>query len=251
MVDLPQPDRGRARHRARAGDDRFLEVVGDRGRPEVRAGQAGRQFDLAEGRRGGLHRACQDRAPLRRRRGGDGVRREGPGRHARAQDRDLRSAPTTSWSTRSASRREDIIFDPNIFAVATGIEEHNGYGVAFIEATRWIRQEPAARAYLRRRVEPVVLVPRQRAGARGDALGVPLSRHQGRHGHGHRQCRPDGGLRRSRSGVARGLRGRGAQPPAGRDRAAAGARRAIPRRTASGEPRRPISPGASGRWRSG
>ena len=31
---------------------------------------------------------------------------------------------------------EDIIFDPNIFAVATGIEEHNGYGVAFIEATR-------------------------------------------------------------------------------------------------------------------
>jgi len=35
---------------------------------------------------------------------------------------------------------EDIIFDPNIFAVATGIEEHNGYGVAFIEAARQIRQ---------------------------------------------------------------------------------------------------------------
>ena len=35
---------------------------------------------------------------------------------------------------------EDIIFDPNIFAVATGIEEHAGYGVAFIEATRTIRQ---------------------------------------------------------------------------------------------------------------
>jgi 5-methyltetrahydrofolate--homocysteine methyltransferase len=35
---------------------------------------------------------------------------------------------------------QDIIFDPNIFAVATGIEEHNGYGVAFIEAARWIRQ---------------------------------------------------------------------------------------------------------------
>ena len=34
---------------------------------------------------------------------------------------------------------EDIIFDPNIFAVATGIEEHNGYAVAFIEAARWIR----------------------------------------------------------------------------------------------------------------
>src|SRR6202049_1071971 len=35
---------------------------------------------------------------------------------------------------------EDIIFDPNIFAVATGIDEHAGYGVAFIEAARWIRQ---------------------------------------------------------------------------------------------------------------
>jgi 5-methyltetrahydrofolate--homocysteine methyltransferase len=33
----------------------------------------------------------------------------------------------------------DIIFDPNIFAVATGIEEHNGYGIAFIEATRIIK----------------------------------------------------------------------------------------------------------------
>ena len=35
---------------------------------------------------------------------------------------------------------EDIIFDPNIFAVATGIEEHNNYGVDFIEAVRDIRQ---------------------------------------------------------------------------------------------------------------
>src|SRR3954469_7650368 len=35
---------------------------------------------------------------------------------------------------------EDIIFDPNVFAVATGIEEHNGYGVAFIEATKAIRE---------------------------------------------------------------------------------------------------------------
>ena len=35
---------------------------------------------------------------------------------------------------------EDIIFDPNIFAIATGIDEHNNYAVDFIEATRWIRQ---------------------------------------------------------------------------------------------------------------
>ncbi|MBL8437909.1 MAG: methionine synthase [Zoogloeaceae bacterium] len=35
---------------------------------------------------------------------------------------------------------EDIIFDPNIFAIATGIEEHDNYAVDFIQATRWIRQ---------------------------------------------------------------------------------------------------------------
>ena len=36
---------------------------------------------------------------------------------------------------------EDIIFDPNIFAVATGIEEHSNYGLAYIEATRRIKAE--------------------------------------------------------------------------------------------------------------
>jgi 5-methyltetrahydrofolate--homocysteine methyltransferase len=41
---------------------------------------------------------------------------------------------------------EDIVFDPNIFAIATGIEEHNNYAVDFIEATRWIRHNlPHAR----------------------------------------------------------------------------------------------------------
>jgi 5-methyltetrahydrofolate--homocysteine methyltransferase len=36
---------------------------------------------------------------------------------------------------------QDIIFDPNIFAIATGIEEHNNYAVDFIEATRFIKQK--------------------------------------------------------------------------------------------------------------
>jgi 5-methyltetrahydrofolate--homocysteine methyltransferase len=41
---------------------------------------------------------------------------------------------------------EDIIFDPNILAIATGIEEHNNYGVDFINATRWIKENlPYAR----------------------------------------------------------------------------------------------------------
>ncbi|MEJ7807272.1 MAG: methionine synthase, partial [Telluria sp.] len=38
---------------------------------------------------------------------------------------------------------EDIIFDPNIFAIATGIEEHNNYAVDFINATRWIKDNLA------------------------------------------------------------------------------------------------------------
>jgi 5-methyltetrahydrofolate--homocysteine methyltransferase len=51
--------------------------------------------------------------------------------------------------------------------------------------------EPAACACIGRRFQPVVLVPRQRTGARGDAFGVPLSCHSRRNGYGHRQCRAD------------------------------------------------------------
>ncbi|KMT20904.1 methionine synthase [Clostridium cylindrosporum] len=36
--------------------------------------------------------------------------------------------------------REDIIFDPNILAIATGMEEHNSYGIDFIRATKWIKE---------------------------------------------------------------------------------------------------------------
>ena len=35
---------------------------------------------------------------------------------------------------------QDIIFDPNVLAIATGIEEHNNYGVDFIRATKWIKE---------------------------------------------------------------------------------------------------------------
>src|SRR5207302_5578342 len=34
---------------------------------------------------------------------------------------------------------EDIIFDPNIFAIATGLEEHARYGIDYLEAVRWLR----------------------------------------------------------------------------------------------------------------
>ena len=56
---------------------------------------------------------------------------------------------------------EDIIFDPNIFAIATGIEEHNNYGVDFIEATREIKQHLALCTDFRRRFQCIVFVSRQ------------------------------------------------------------------------------------------
>ncbi len=82
---------------------------------------------------------------------------------------------------------EDIIFDPNIFAIATGIEEHNNYAVDFIEATRWIKQNlPYAKvsggvsnvSFSFRGNDPV---------REGDSHRVPLSRDPGGNGHGHRQ----------------------------------------------------------------
>jgi hypothetical protein len=83
----------------------------------------------------------------------------------------------------------DIIFDPNIFAIATGIEEHNNYAVDFIEATRWIKAKPAGRFGVWRFVECVVLVPWQQPCARSDSLGVFVSRHQSRSGYGDSQRR--------------------------------------------------------------
>ncbi len=87
--DVPQLHRDRAGDRARAGDDRQLEVVGARGRAEVRPGQERRQLDQPEGRRGRLPPQGEDRPALRRRRRRDGVRRGRTGGYHRAQGLDL------------------------------------------------------------------------------------------------------------------------------------------------------------------
>ena len=86
---VPELHRDGARDRARAVHDRQLEVVRDSRRPQVRAGEAGRQLDQPEGRRRGFPAEGGARPALRRRRGRDGVRREGPGRHGRAEGLDL------------------------------------------------------------------------------------------------------------------------------------------------------------------
>ena len=251
--DLPQADRRRARHRPRADHDRQFEVERDRGRPEVRRGQADRQFDLHEGRRRELHRARQE-----------GACRYGAAVVVMAFD-EKGQADTKQRKVEICAARlqhpgqqvgfppEDIIFDPNIFAVATGIEEHNNYGVDFIEATREIKAALPGRQDLRRRVEPLLLLPRQRAGAPGDALGLPLSRHPGRHGHGHRQCRPARGLRPDPTRAARGRRGRDPQPHAGAEPVppSAWSSSRPSTRAPARRPRRRTPNGAAGRSRSG
>ena len=128
---------------------------------QVRAGQADRQLDLDEGGRGEVPSSTRGCAASTARR-------------SSSWPSTRRARPTTSSAARTSARRayrilvdevgfpaEDIIFDPNIFAVATGIEEHATYGVDFIEATRWIKQNLPRRAGLRRRLQRVVLVPRQ------------------------------------------------------------------------------------------
>ena len=72
----------------------------------MRAGQADRQLDLDEGGRGEIHPRGADRAAPWRGGRGDGVRREGPGRHVRAQDRDLQARLRHPGRPGSASRRK-------------------------------------------------------------------------------------------------------------------------------------------------
>ncbi len=108
---------------------------------------------------------------------------------------------------------EDIIFDPNIFAIATGIEEHNNYAVDFINATRWIKQNLPGAKVSGGVSQRELQLPRQRPGARGDPHRVPVPRDQGRHGHGHRQRRHGRRVRRPGARAARARGRRGAQPP--------------------------------------
>ena len=108
---------------------------------------------------------------------------------------------------------------------------------------------PAAREDLRRRVQPLVLLPRQRAGARGHAHRVPVPRRQGRHDDGHRERRAARRVRGHPDGPARARRGRDLRPPPGRHRAPGDVRRAASR--ARRRTRSRTSRGAAPRSRSG
>ena len=143
------------------------------------------------------------------------VRRYGAAAVVMAFDEPARPTPTSARPT-SAQRAyrilvdevrlpaEDIIFDPNIFAIATGIEEHNNYAVDFIEATRWIKAHlPGAK--VSGGVQRELQLPRQRPGARGHPHRVPVPRHPAGMDMGHRQRRHDRRLRPARCRAARAV----------------------------------------------
>ena len=145
---------------------------------------------------------------------------------------------------------EDIIFDPTSSRSPPASRSTTTTRVDFIEATRAIKQRCRTRASPAASRNVSLQLPRQRAGARGDPLGLPLPRHRGGHGHGHRQRRRAAGLRRDRPGAARGRRGRDPQPPR-RTRTERLVELAPKYKGAGEAPRARTSPGASGRSRSG
>ena len=202
----------------------------------MRAGQAGRQFDLDEGGRGRVPAPGEPRAALRRRGDRDGVRREGPGRHLRAQGRDLpaRLRPADAQGRlpgRGHRLRPQHLRDRDGHRGAQQLRGRLHQRDALDPAA------PAARQGVGRRVERQLLVPRQRAGARGDPHGVPLPRHPRRDDDGHRQRRPARRVRRDSARAARARRGRRAQPAAATRRSGSSRSPSRSSRRASRSPR--------------
>ena len=197
----------------RAPDDRQLQMERDRGGAERLPGQADRQFHQPEGRRGAFIERARKVMRYRRRRRGDGVRRSRPGRHRASARSKSASAPMTCWSTRSAFRRKTSSSIPTSSRSPPAWK--NITNMAAPSSTRRRRSAPALSAcpHLGRRLQLLLLVPRQRTGARSDAFRVPVPRHQGGHGHGHRQCRPAHRLSGHSDALARRHRGRAVQPP--------------------------------------
>ncbi len=152
---------------------------GDRGGTQVRAGQARRQLDLDEGRRGRVPAPGAAGAALRRRGDRHGLRRKGPGRHVRAQDRHLppRLRAADAAGRLSAGRhrlRSEHLRHRDRHRGAQQLRGRLHQRDALDQAAS------AARQGIGRRVQRQLFVPRQRSGARGDPHGFPLPRDQGR-----------------------------------------------------------------------
>ena len=234
---VPAADRRRARHRDRAGHGRQLEVFGDRGRAPAAPGQGRRELDLAQGGRRRVPAPGSPLPALRRRGRRHGLRRAGPGGVTRA----ARRGPATGL--RPADERGRVPARGH-HPRRQHLRHRDGDGGAQRLRRLLHRGRPApeagvpGHADVGRRLERVLRVPRQRPRARGDPLGLPLPRDRRGPRHGHRECRRPADLRRDRAGAARAGRGRRPEPPAGLDRAAARAGRALRRRERHGAGRR-------------
>ena len=180
-------------------------------------GEGGRQLDLAQGRGGGVSRAGTDDPPLRRRRRRDGLRRGGAGGHPGAEGRDLPPGlPSPDGGGGIPAGRHHLRSER-----LRGGHRHR--------RTRQLRRglhrgrpgdqcNAAPRAHERGHLEPLVLVPGQRRGPRGDAHRLPLPRDPGRAGHGDRERRSASRLRRDPGRAHRSDRGRPLPAPRGGDR---------------------------------
>ena len=200
MTDVPQPDRRRARHRARAGDDRFLEIRGDRGRAEMRAGQGGRELDLAEGGRGGVHRAT----PRPVRRYGAAVVVMAFDEKGQADTLERKTAicgarlrhpgqPASAFRRRTSSSIRTSSPSPPAWRSTTATASLSS------RRARWIRQN-LPHAHVSGGVSNLSFSFRGNELVR-EAMHSVFLYHAIAAGmdHGHRQRRPDRGLRRSRS----------------------------------------------------
>ncbi len=188
----------------------------------MHSGQGHRQLDLHEGRRRAVQAPRPPVQALWRRRGGHGLRRGRPGRYRRTQARDLPAQLRHSGQRRRLSARRHHLRPEHL------CHRHRHRGTQQLRSRlhrglRFHSRQPALRADLRRRIQRVVLLPRQQPGARSDPLGIPVPCDQGGPDHGHRQRWSAGDLRRDSQGAARRGRGRGTQPQRQRHRRLAGA----------------------------
>ena len=229
---FPELHRDRAGDRPRAGDDRQLEVVGDSGRASsaCRESQSSTRSASRKARPSSCRRrrSCTATAPA-----SSSWRSTNTGQADTIERKVSICQRAYKLLTEQAGfDPTDIIFDPNILAIATGLEEHNEYAINFIEATRLIKATcPGVK--ISGGVSNLSFSFRGNdRRPRGDSLRVPVPRDQGRHGHGHRQRRPAGRVRGHPEGSARARRRHHLQPAAGCDRAAGRIRR-------DGERRRP------------
>ena len=133
----------------------------------------------------------------------------------------------------------DIIFDPEHPGRSPPASRSTTTTPSTSSRRRATSKRPARARRFGRRHQHLVLVPRQQRRARGDARGVPLPRHQGRHGHGHRQRRPARRVRRDPAGAA-GATSRTCSSTAGRTRPSAWS--SSPRRSRAGGKKQ------GGRW---